>query len=71
MTQVTVSEYYGVRKSYPKILREVYSKDPISHIYIDVIFDELTTNKAFVKEAREARKGVIKNPNKYPKLTID
>ena len=65
----TASQYYGSQSDYPKMVRFV-SSDEGQNIQADVIFEELMENKVFIKEAKEARKGLIKNPKRYPNLTL-
>lgn len=65
----TISKYFGIQSNYPKIVRTIRS-DEEGDILADVIFEELMENKVFIKEAKNARKGLIENPNKYPNLTL-
>lgn len=65
----TPTKYFGIQSNYPKIIREASSNEG-KNILADVIFEELMENRAFIKEANEARRGLVKNPNKYPNLTL-
>ncbi|OGH16230.1 MAG: hypothetical protein A3C22_02990 [Candidatus Levybacteria bacterium RIFCSPHIGHO2_02_FULL_37_10] len=65
----TPTKYYGIQRNYPKIVKEISSEEGEA-ILADVIFDELLQNKVFISEARKARKGLIKNPDKYPNLSL-
>lgn len=66
---ITTTKYFGIQSNYPKIVRTI-SSDEERNILADVIFEGLMENKAFIKEANETRRGLVKNPNKYPNLTL-
>ena len=65
----TPTKYFGIQSNYPKIVRTT-SSDEGQNILADVVFEELMENKVFINEAKKARKGLIKAPDKYPNLTL-
>ena len=65
----TITGYYGTQTDYPKIVRDV-SSDEGENILADVIFEELIENKVFISEAQNAKKGLIKDADNYPNLTV-
>ncbi len=66
---ITITKYYGAQADYPKIARYA-SSDEWEAILADVVFEELINNKVFISEAQKANRDVIKNPQKYPNLTV-
>lgn len=66
----TFINYFGVKNTYNFRAVERTSLDNIPDIRADVIFDELMNNKTFIKEAKEARRRLLKNPDEFPKLSF-
>lgn len=69
MNQTPIS-YFGVKNTYDYKAVKRTSLDDMPNVVADVIFDELISNKTFIKEAKEARKKLLKNPKKFPNLSL-
>jgi len=65
----TPIKYFGDKTTYPRMIKDISSED-VSSIEADVVFEELINNETFIAEAKQARKGVTNNPDKYPNLSL-
>lgn len=64
----TPIKYFGDKTTYPRMVKDISLED-VSNIEADVVFEELINNEIFIAEAKQARKGIVKNPDRYPDLS--
>lgn len=65
----TPIKYFGDKTTYPRMVKDINLED-VSKIEVDVVFEELMNNEIFIAEAKQARKGIAKNPDLYPNLSL-